>query len=137
MNNLPTTPFKKTFLYLMHLSILMTPSLMNPQEPSMFAPSSSPSTSKANGITVSGKLPPLILSLTSSARTPTTPAGLSLMDFFLKEGRMTVETVHMFPIKQPMQETISRAKLSELPMNKWHTWEYRNASNTPPSTSTG
>ena len=137
MNNPPTMPLKKTFLYPMPLSILMTPPLMNPQEPSMFAPSSSPSTSKANGITVSGKLPPLTLSLISSARRPITPAGLLLMDFFLNEGRMTVETVHMFPMKQPIQETTSGAKLSGLPINKWHTWEHRNASNTPLNTSTG
>ena len=137
MNNLPTMPLKKTYLSPTPLSIMMTPFLMNLQEPSMFTPSSSPSTSKENGITVSGKLPPLILSLISSARIPTTPAGLLLMDFFLKEGRMTDETVHMFPMKQPIQETTSGAKLSELPTSKWHTWEHKNASNMPASTSTG
>ena len=137
MDNLPTTPLKMTYQYPMHLSIMMTPSLMNPQEPSMFAPSSSPSTSKANGTTVSGKLPPLILSMISSAETPTTQARSLLTDFFLKEGRMTVETVHMFPMKQHMKEITSGRKLSGLPTNKWHTWEHKNVSNTPPDTSTG
>ena len=137
MNTLQTMPLKKTFLYLMPLLIMMTLSLMNPQEPSMFALSSSLSTSKANDITVSGKLPPLILSLISSARTLTTQVGSLLTDFFLKEGRMRVETVHMSLMKQPIQETTSGAKLSGLPTNKWHTWEHENASNTPPSTSIG
>ena len=137
MHNHPTMPPRKTYLFPMGLSIMMTLSLMNPQEPSMFAPSSYPSTSKGNGIIVSGKLPPLILSMILSATIPTTQAGSLLMDFFLKEGRMTVETVHMFPMKQHMKETTSGAKLSELPTNKWHTWEHKNASNTPPSTSTG
>ena len=137
MENLATMPLKKTYQYLTPLSIMITPSLKNPQKPSIWGPSSSPSTSKANGITVSGKLLPLILSLISSTKTPTTLAGLLLMDFFLEEGRLIVETVDMFPMKQPMKETTLGAKLSELPKNKWHTWEHQNASNTPPSTSTG
>ena len=137
MDNHPTMPLRTIYLSLMHLSIMTIPSLMNPLEPSMFVSSSSPRTLKANGTTVSGKLPPLTPFSISSARMPTIPAGLVWMDFFLKEGRMTVETVHMFPMKQPMQEATSGAKLSGLPMNKWHTWEHKNASNTPPSTSTG
>ena len=72
MDKLPTIPLKKTYLFPIPLSILMTPFLMSPQEPSMFTPSSSPRISKANGTTVSAKLLPLILSLISSARTSTT-----------------------------------------------------------------
>ena len=136
MHNLPTMPLRKTYLFAIHLSIMLTSSLMDSQEPSMFAPFSSPNISKENSITVSGKLPHQIFSLILSARTPTTPAGSLLTDFFLKVGRMTVETLHMFPMKQPIQETISGAKLSEVPMSKWHTCEHKNASNTPPSTPT-
>ena len=54
----------KTFLSLMPLSIMMTPSLTNPPEPLIFVPFSSLSTSKANGTRPSEKLQPLILPLT-------------------------------------------------------------------------
>ena len=127
----------KTFPSLMPLSIMMTPSLTIPPESLMFVPFSSLSTSKANGTTPSERLQPLILSLTSSATTPTILVGFSSMNFFLKEGRMRVETVHMFPMKQPTKETISEAKSFALLMNKGHTWEPRNVSNTPLATSTG
>ena len=42
-------PLKKTYLSLIYVSIMMTPFQMNPQELLTFAPSSSPTTSKANG----------------------------------------------------------------------------------------
>ena len=42
MHNLPTMPLRKTYLFAIYLSIMMTPSLMNPQEFSMVAPFTSP-----------------------------------------------------------------------------------------------
>ena len=127
----------RTFLSLMPLSIMLTPSLTNPPEPLMFVPFSSLSISKANGTLPSEKLQPLILPLTQSARTPPTLVGFSSMDIFLKEGRMTVETVYRFPMKQPTKKNTSEAKFFALLMNKWHTWEPKNVSNTPLATSTG
>ena len=103
MDKHPAMLLRKTYLFPKHLSIMMTSFLINPPEPSMNVPSSSPYNSNANGKTVSGKPPPLIPFLILSAKTPTPPgpAELLLMDFFLKEGRITVKTVHIFPLKQP------------------------------------
>ena len=65
-------------------------------------------------------------------------ASWILMDGLLqKKGRMTVETVHMFTMKLPTKEKISEAKSFALPMNRWHTCEPRNVSNTPLATCNG
>jgi len=64
---------KKTYRSLMPLLITMTLSRTSPPEPLILVPSSSPSTSKASGITAFEKPEPRILSMTSSARTPTIP----------------------------------------------------------------
>ena len=86
MDHPPTMPLrKKTYQSMMSLSITMILSLTTPPEPLIFAPSSSPNTSKASGITAFEKPQPLILSLTSSARTPTILLGCLLTDFFLKD----------------------------------------------------
>ena len=124
---------KKTYQSLMLLSTTMTLSLTSPPEPFIYRPSSSPNTSKASGITVFEKPQPQILSITSSARIPNIPFGFLLTAFFLQKGRITVETVHIFPMKQPMKEPTSGAKSFESLMNKWPTWEHTNASNTPPN----
>ena len=65
----------------------------------MFSPFSSIKTSKAPGTTLLERLQPPILILILSATTPTILVGFSWMDYFLQEGRMTVGTVTMFPIK--------------------------------------
>jgi len=50
---------------------------------------------------------------------------------------MTIEIVHMSLMKPPTRDTTYEAKLFELPMNRWHTWEPRSVTSTPPDTSTG
>ena len=84
MDNPPTMPLKKTYPSPMHLSIMMIPSLMNPQAPLMFAPSSSPSISKENGITVSGKPPPLILSMIFVSKNPNHSSWIIVDGLLLK-----------------------------------------------------
>ena len=49
---------------------------------------------------------------------------------------MTVGTVHLFLMKQPMKETISEAKSVALPKKEGDTWEPKNVLNTPLATST-
>jgi len=117
--------------------ITMTLSLTSPPELFIFAPSSPPNTSKASGITAFEKPPPLTLSITSLARTLTILFASLLTDFFLKEGRMTVETVHILLMKLPMKEPISGAKSFQSPMNRWPIWEHTNASNMSPNISIG
>ena len=98
-------PLLKIFLSLTPMSITMTHSQTNPVEHSIFVSFSFLNISKANGTTPFERLQLQILSFTLSTRTLTTLVGCLSMDFFLQEGRMAVESVHMFPMKQRMKET--------------------------------
>jgi len=127
----------KTYQPLMPLSLTMTLSRTSPPEQLVFAPSSSPNTSKASRMTPCEKLQHLILPMTSSARTPIIVVGSLLPDWFLQERRMTLETPYIFPMKQAMKEPTSGLKSFESPMNTWPTREHTNASNRTPNISIG
>ena len=65
------------------------------------------------------------------------PSWILIDGLLLKRAEDDSRDCPYVPYKQVPKETTLGAIFFALPINKWHTWEPRNVSNTPLATSTG